>query len=210
MLCLSVPHRIVIGGSTSSHILEHVWCNQCSHASDLCLAFARLCPCDMHVILPQTCLRTFLAPLTAGGSLTRAEQQDRIDFLAQARNHALEPLWLTAAHSEPLASIRGSSANNWAGNAHGKLSESFASKDSAQPLWQAQKVVFLNDVYFCAQDVLRWASCLHTTISLHTFSWRLSLLLLALAMNAMCLHVLNAFDSTARQPWNNKLAMVQV
>jgi len=32
--------------------------------------------------------------LFAGGSLTRAKDQARIDFLAQARNRALEPLWL--------------------------------------------------------------------------------------------------------------------
>ena len=98
---------------------------------------------------------------TAGGSLTRAEQQDRIDFLAQARNRALEPLWLTAVHSDPSANVKGSSANYWAGNAHIKASESFASKDRAHPLWQAQKVVFLNDVYFCAQDVLRWPTSPH-------------------------------------------------
>lgn len=33
----------------------------------------------------------------AGGSLTRASDQDRIEFLAQARNRALEPLWLNGS-----------------------------------------------------------------------------------------------------------------
>ena len=35
--------------------------------------------------------------LLAGGSLTRAKDQARIDFLAQARNRALEPLWLNSS-----------------------------------------------------------------------------------------------------------------
>ena len=35
--------------------------------------------------------------LRAGGSLTRAKDQARIDFLAQARNRALEPLWLNSS-----------------------------------------------------------------------------------------------------------------
>jgi hypothetical protein len=33
----------------------------------------------------------------AGGSLTRQKDQDRIEFLAQARNRALEPLWLNSS-----------------------------------------------------------------------------------------------------------------
>lgn len=35
--------------------------------------------------------------LRTGGSLTRAKDQDRIEFLAQARNRALEPLWLNGS-----------------------------------------------------------------------------------------------------------------
>ena len=35
--------------------------------------------------------------LLTGGSLTRATDQDRIEFLAQARNRALEPLWLNGS-----------------------------------------------------------------------------------------------------------------
>ena len=77
----------------------------------------------------------------------RADEQDRIDFLAQARNRALEPLWLSAA---------GMSTNS-----KGDMARDLASWDvfSAQParqvMWPAHKVVFLNDVYFCAQDVFR-------------------------------------------------------
>ena len=33
----------------------------------------------------------------AGGSLTRAKDQERIEFLASARNRALEPLWLNSS-----------------------------------------------------------------------------------------------------------------
>ena len=43
----------------------------------------------------------------AGGNLTRQEGQDRIDFLAQARNLALEVLWLnaSAAGLEPAREV---------------------------------------------------------------------------------------------------------
>ena len=74
----------------------------------------------------------------AGGNLTRAPEQDRIDFLAQVRNAALEPLWLTTT-SESGAS------NAWF-DAKGPRSE---------VLWPADKVIFLNDVYFCARDAVR-------------------------------------------------------
>ena len=44
------------------------------------------------------CAGAELCPaLPAGGSLTRAKDQARIDFLAQARNRALEPLWLNSS-----------------------------------------------------------------------------------------------------------------
>ena len=39
-------------------------------------------------------MSSLLLVLLTGGSLTRAKDQARIDFLAQARNRALEPLWL--------------------------------------------------------------------------------------------------------------------
>lgn len=77
-----------------------------------------------------------------GGSLTRGEHQDRIDFLAQARNHALQPLWLSTAQSASMG-------------AREVVGEVLPAKSSAHAVWQAEHVVFLNDVYFCAQDVLR-------------------------------------------------------
>lgn len=93
-----------------------------------------------------------------GGSLTRGKHQDRIGFLAQARNHALEPLWLstaqsasTGAHVEALPRVP-----------MGRLprvpmmvGEALPAKSDAHAIWQAEHVVFLNDVYFCAQDVPR-------------------------------------------------------
>lgn len=82
--------------------------------------------------LPQTsCYST-------GGNLTREPDQDRIDFLAQVRNAALEPLWLK------VTSESGRS-NTW-----------FDPKGpSSEVLWPADKVIFLNDVYFCARDAVR-------------------------------------------------------
>ena len=119
MVCLGIPHRIIIG--KSSHI-----------------CFTRLC-CLLLLLLRLLCY------LHAGGSLTRGEDQDRIDFLAQARNRALEPLWLTTAHSASSASVHDD-----------RVAWDFVSAThSAHPIWPAKKVVFLNDVYFCAQDVLR-------------------------------------------------------
>lgn len=80
----------------------------------------------------------------------RGEEQDRIDFLAQARNRALEPLWLSAAAlSETTAAVDGALAREltaW---------DLFSSRDTSSTMWHAQKVVFFNDVYFCAQDVFR-------------------------------------------------------
>lgn len=84
----------------------------------------------------------------AGGSLTRGEDQDRIDFLAQARNRALEPLWLNTARSVAAASM-----NN--GHSHEVAWDLLSATHNAHAMWQAKQVVFLNDVYFCAQDVLR-------------------------------------------------------
>ena len=88
----------------------------------------------------------------ADGNLTREDGQDRIDFLAQARNRALEPLWLTAGLSAHLQHLReGHSRHLHSWSMH--LPQ--GSTSASGPLWDAHKVVFLNDVYFCAQDVVR-------------------------------------------------------
>ncbi|KAA6416478.1 MAG: hypothetical protein FRX49_13550, partial [Trebouxia sp. A1-2] len=87
---------------------------------------------------------------STGGSLMRGEEQDRIDFLAQARNRALEPLWLSAAAlSDPSAAARGGLAKEMA------AWDIFSARDTSNTMWHAQKIVFFNDVYFCAQDVFR-------------------------------------------------------
>lgn len=185
----------------------------------------------------------------AGGNLTRGPDQDRIDFLAQARNRALEPLWLNASAAttsdflppsppppakvslpaqqcsirrrlqhavkclifllinersvgtvthfqgrwspkqgassytcsfecmkqcerKPGALLMGRAAASFpllrsrcrgthmveaCAQADRKraLSWFMASDSSAAPLWHAEKIVFLNDVFFCARDVIR-------------------------------------------------------
>lgn len=67
------------------------------------------------------------------GGLTRAEGEDRIDFLAKVRNLALEPLWRARYGGNGSAPVTG---------------EGF----------RADRVVFVNDVYFCARDVVRPAA----------------------------------------------------
>lgn len=81
---MHIPHRIVTGRKLSSA--------RCH--------FFRLLHRAWHLLIERTVL------LPAGGNLTRLAEQDRIDFLAQARNRALEPLWLNAtaaATSDHLA-----------------------------------------------------------------------------------------------------------
>ena len=91
----------------------------------------------------------------AGGSLTRAKDQERIEFLASARNRALEPLWLNSSlasstslllpHEVELLDRRLSAWGLPGGGG----------RRSSKPMWPAERVVFLNDVYFCARDVVR-------------------------------------------------------
>lgn len=71
------------------------------------------------------------------GNLTRAENQDRIDFLAQVRNAALEPLWIETAEPDEQ--------NMW----------SVGQPSRSKRMWEADKVIFANDVYFCARDAIR-------------------------------------------------------
>ena len=74
----------------------------------------------------------------AGGNLTRGETQERIDFLADVRNAALEPLWADTISDGGIPST-------W-------IHEEPAHKEK---VWPADRVVFMNDVYFCARDVVR-------------------------------------------------------
>lgn len=141
--------------------------------------------------------------LTAGGRLTRTPNQNRIDFLAEARNRALEPLWLNTsfpgstmrsflAHLTALMcslatilkllsvcrSLLDKEQSSVAHSAHGGETVSSCAGEGglpspreesrgshwslhdlgvgqAKPLWQADRVIFLNDVYFCARDIVR-------------------------------------------------------
>ena len=73
------------------------------------------------------------------GGLTRAEGQDRIEFLAQVRNAAVEPLWKESSN----------------GSAYG-----------AEGGFKADRLVFINDVYFCARDVVRPSPALSISLLL--------------------------------------------
>ena len=69
------------------------------------------------------------------GGLTRKAGQDRIEFLAEVRNRALQPLW----QGEEGAAVGGSQNRSSSGGAG----------------FRADRIVFINDVYFCARDVVR-------------------------------------------------------
>ena len=62
---------------------------------------------------------------------------DRITFLAGVRNAALEPLW----------QLRSGQGNNvtWMGHL----------EERGFGPWPATRIIFLNDVYLCAKDVIR-------------------------------------------------------
>ena len=62
---------------------------------------------------------------------------DRITFLAKVRNAALEPLW-------QLRSGQGSNVT-WMGHL----------EERGLGPWPATRIIFLNDVYLCAKDVIR-------------------------------------------------------
>ena len=72
-----------------------------------------------------------------GGALIRGEDEGRVNFLAQVRNKALEPLWRLANSSAP------SSSKLLRGHANG-----------IQP-WKADRIIFMNDVFVCARDFAR-------------------------------------------------------
>eukprot|EP00884_Botryococcus_braunii_P015546 jgi/Botrbrau1/2675/Bobra.0203s0021.2 len=85
-----------------------------------------------------------------GGRLTRAPNQNRIDFLAEARNRALEPLWLNTSFPG-----EGGSAMPRGKGEGSSWSFQDNSGSRSRPLWEADKLIFLNDVYFCARDIVR-------------------------------------------------------
>ena len=73
--------------------------------------------------------RIILQAACGAGGLTRAAGEDRIEFLAKVRNLALEPLWRESGRN-------GSAAVTGEG-------------------FRANRIIFINDVYFCVRDVVR-------------------------------------------------------
>lgn len=103
LVAMHIPHRIVIGAHVCcTHPLRCLQCSRASLSSDraseerlIYLASSNSAcgkPLDGRLICHA--MGPHLLVLLTGGSLTRAKDQARIDFLAQARNRALEPLWL--------------------------------------------------------------------------------------------------------------------
>ena len=97
----------------------------------------------------------------AGGS-TRQEGEDRIGFLARVRNKVLEPLWWPQNITKQQVTqpgdgqvIYSSFSDNITTTTLSSGSSSGGRRHSKQWLFKADKVVFLNDVYFCAQHVHR-------------------------------------------------------
>jgi hypothetical protein len=108
-------------------------------------------------------LRMLLEPIgvpcniTAGGTLTRKNGQERIEFLAAARNALLPPVG-------PQTSIGAEKAYS-AGGGNGSSADNMSYAPHLQasaPQWPpnggafiASDVLFVNDIYFCAGDALR-------------------------------------------------------
>ncbi|KAL0019036.1 hypothetical protein WJX77_006792 [Trebouxia sp. C0004] len=116
------------------------------------------------------------------GGVTRQDNEQRIDFLARVRNKALEPLhWhqnysingsdhishgqssSSSSHTYLHSNIRSSSSSSSEANDNSSNSSSNGAGNTAtttdydgdQFVFKADKVVFLNDVYFCAQHIHR-------------------------------------------------------
>ena len=133
---LQVPSTIVTGEAPSPHLHQ-------------CWMFARMWQADAICMRWQTGWSLAACTMPAwvqsfhqyphAGGLRRAEGQDRIEFLAEVRNRALAPLWRET----------GGSLNGTATGAG----------------FKADRVVFINDVYFCARDVVRPFFLLHPPVT---------------------------------------------
>ena len=120
------------------------------------------------------CLRwahTAMIMFMTGGS-TPEEGEERIPFLARVRNKVLEPLWWpshigkddvvqqdanqASSHSRIHSSITSRNISNRSSSRNiSSSSSSSTAIDADSWHFKADKVVFLNDVYFCAQHVQR-------------------------------------------------------
>lgn len=91
-----------------------------------------------------------------GGS-TRQEGEDRIGFLARVRNKVLEPLWWPQNIAKQQIMQPGDGQTIYSSFSDNITTNPFSSGGSHSKQWffRADKVVFLNDVYFCAQHVHR-------------------------------------------------------
>ena len=109
------------------------------------------------------------------GGVTRQDNEQRIDFLARVRNQALKPLhwhWnhsdngsnhinhgqssSSSSHTYLHSYIQSSgSSSNSSSSGDGGDNATITDYDEDRFVFEADKVVFLNDVYFCAQHIHR-------------------------------------------------------
>lgn len=133
------------------------------HAARHCTA------CSSMVPFGEQCAEHML--LAYAGGVTRQDNEQRIDFLARVRNQALKPLHWHRSHSDNGSNDfnHGQSSSS---SSHTYLHSSVQSSGSSSSsgggdkattidydedrfVFEADKVVFLNDVYFCAQHIHR-------------------------------------------------------
>lgn len=109
-------------------------------------------------------------PCPPAGGQPRGENQDRIEFLAHARNMALEPVFPAPVAGEAFGEHRNvtvnmrllGAADTAAADAAAAASEGSevggAAAGGGGESWTPDRVVFINDVYFCVRDVVRCAT----------------------------------------------------
>jgi hypothetical protein len=123
-------------------------------------------------------LRMLLLPLgvphnvTLGGALAPRVRKEggRVAYLAALRNAALEPFLSGAAGEAAAPSTAGAAA----GGALRLPSAATSAATDAGP-WRPDAVVFANDVFFCAEDVLRLlahGADLACGLDFYTGSWQ--------------------------------------
>ena len=109
--------------------------------------------------------------MVAAGGRPRSETEDRIEFLAHARNMAIEPVFPEAPPDEAVDFRRNVSARllvaeegaaggagaggAGAGGAAGAASVDAHAGGAAAAGWTPDRIVFPNDVFFCVRDVVR-------------------------------------------------------
>ena len=97
------------------------------------------------------------------GGRPRGENEDRIEFLAHVRNMALEPVFPAPVAGEAVGEHRNASVSaRLLGAAEGGGRGAAAAsgggtqgEGGAAEAWTPDRVVFINDVFFCMRDVVR-------------------------------------------------------